>query len=86
MTFHFQINGQIKRQNSIIELYLQAFVNCKHNNWAKFLPMMEFIYKNTKNDNTGYISFTFNSGYYFYVFFEDKINQHSRFCSADELA
>lgn len=48
-----QVDGYIKRQNSIMEVYLQVFVNCKQNNWARFLPIAEFAYNNAKNINTG---------------------------------
>lgn len=47
-TFHLQINSQIKRQNSIIEVYFQAFVNFEQNNWTRLLLMAEFIYNNAK--------------------------------------
>ena len=44
--FYPQTNGQTKRQNGTIEVYLKAFVNYKQNDWARLLPMAEFAYNN----------------------------------------
>lgn len=38
--------------------------------------MIEFIYNNTKNISTNYISFKFNYSYHPYVFFENKTNSY----------
>ena len=64
MAFHPQTNGQIKRQNSIIEAYLQAFGNYKQDNWAQLLPIAEFAYNNAKNVSIGHTPFKLNCGYY----------------------
>ena len=83
--FHPQTDGQIKRQNSIIEAYLQAFVNFEQNDWARLLPMAKFAYNNTKNANTGHTPFELNCGYHPHVFFKKDTDPRSWSKTADEL-
>ena len=84
--FYSQTDGQIKRQNSTIEVYLRALVNFKQNNWAKLLPMAKSAYNKAKNTNTGYMPFELNCGYYSLVFYEKDINPCSKSTLADELS
>ena len=72
--FHLQTDGQIKRQNSTIEAYLQAFVNFKQNDWARLLLMAKFAYNNAKNASTGYTLFELNCGYHLCVSFKEDTN------------
>ena len=37
--FHLQTDGQTKRKNSMMEVYLRAFVNEKLDDWVKLLLM-----------------------------------------------
>ena len=67
-----------QKQNSMIEAYLQAFVNFEQNDWAWFLPMMEFAYNNAKNASTGHISFKFNCGYHPRVFYKEDLDPRSK--------
>ena len=83
--FYFQTNGQTKRQNSIIEVYLRAFINWEQNNWAKLLPIDKFAYNNIKNTSTGYTPFKFNYGYYLKVSFKEDVEPYLRSCSANKL-
>ena len=46
--FYFKTDKQTKRQNSLMKAYLWAFVIFEQNNWAQFLPMVEFAYNNAK--------------------------------------
>ena len=55
--FYPQANGQIERQNSMMEVYLKAFINYKQNNWERLLLKVEFAYNNAKYASTGYMSF-----------------------------
>lgn len=48
--------------------------------------MTEFIYNKTKNTSSNHISFKLKFNYYHYVFFKDKTNQHSKFCSINKLS
>ena len=85
--FHPQIDGQTKRQNSTIKAYLQAFVNFEQNDWARLLPMAEFAYNNGKNASTGHTpSFELNCGYHFQMLYEEDVEPHFQFKSADKLS
>ena len=83
--FHPQINGQTERQNSTMEAYLRAFVNFKQNDWARLLPMAEFIYNNIKNASNSHMPFKLNCGYHSRMSYEEKVDFHSKSKSADEL-
>ena len=76
--FQPQTDGQTKKQNSMMEVYLQAFVNFKQNNWAQLLPMAKFAYNNATNASTDYISFELNCGYYSHVFYKEDLVPHSK--------
>ncbi len=84
-TFHPQIDGQTKKQNSTMEAYLRVFVNWKQNNWARLLLIAEFTYNNAKNASTDHTLFKLKCGYYPKVSFEDETNLYSRSCSANKL-
>ena len=86
MAFHPQINGQTKRQNSIIEAYLRRFMNWEQNDRTRLLPMAEFAYNNAKNTSTGNTPFEFNCGFHPRVSFKDDVDSCSKFCSANKLA
>ena len=83
--FHPQIDGQIERQNSTMEAYLQAFVNFEQNEWARLLLIAKFVYNNAKNASTGHTPFELNYGYHLRVSYEEDINPRSKFKSADKL-
>ena len=44
--FHSCIDDQIKRQNQILETYLQAYCNDVQNDWVHLLVMIKFFYNN----------------------------------------
>ena len=85
IVFHSQTDSQIKWQNSTIEAILREFVNYEENNWARLLPMAEFVYDNTKYTSIGYIPFELNCRYHQYVFYKENINYYSRSKEVDEL-
>ena len=85
-TFNSQINGQIKRQNSMMEAYLAAFVNWEQDDWVKLLPIVEFAYNNIKNTSTGHTLFEFNCGYHSKVFFKEDVNPCSKSRFINKLA
>ena len=62
--FDPQTDGQTKRQNSTLEVYLWAFANFKQNDWARLLSIAEFAYNNAKNVSTSHTPFELNYGYY----------------------
>ena len=51
-----------------MEIYLQGFVNFKHNNLAKLIPRAKFAYNKAKIASAGHMPFKLNSGYHFCVF------------------
>lgn len=86
IAFHPQTNYKIERQNSIIEFYLQAFVNYELNNWAKLFPMAEFHYNTIKNANISHILFELNCSYNVCILYKKDINPRFRSKSTDKLA
>ena len=84
--FYPQTDSQTKWQNSIIEAYLQVFVNFKQNDWARLFPIAEFTYNNAKNISTGYTLFELNCGYHPCISYKKDINSCSKSKSADDLA
>ena len=75
--FYPQIDGQIKRQNSTMKAYLQAFVNFELNNWARLLPIAEFVDNNPKNASTSHTPFELNCGYHPRMSYEKDDNPRS---------
>ena len=84
--FYHKTNGQNKKHNSTIEVYLKAFVNWKQDNWVRLLPMAKFAYNNAKNASIGHTLFKFNYGYHFRVSFKEDVDLCSRFSSTNKLA
>ena len=68
-----------------MQAYLGAFVNFKQNDWARLLPMIEFVYNNAKHGSIGHTPFKLNYGYYPYFFFEKDIDLCSQSKTADKL-
>ena len=85
-TFHPQTDGQIEQQNSTMKAYLRAFVNREKNDWARLLPMAEFVYNNSKNASICHTPFELNLGYYLWMSYEEKVDPRSQSKSADELS
>lgn len=83
--FYLQNNQQTKYQNSTMEVYLQTFVNIEQNDQAKFLPMVKFVYNNTKNVNNSYTTFELNYGYHPHILFKKDIHPRSRSMVANKL-
>ena len=83
--FYPQTDGQTKRQNSTIEVYLRPFVNFKQNDWARLLSIAEFPYNNAKIASTDYRPFELNYGYYSRMSYEEKFDSYSKSKSADKL-
>ena len=68
-----------------MEVYFQAFVNFKQNDWARLLPMAEFAYNNTKNASTDFTLFKLNCGYYPRILYKKDLNPRSQSRTAKEL-
>jgi len=46
--FHPQMNEQTEHQNQTLKHYLQCYCNEEQSNWVKLLPLVKFVYINTK--------------------------------------
>ena len=84
--FHPQTDGQTKRQNSKMKVYLWAFVNYEQNDWARLLPMAKFASNNAKNASTGHTPFELNCGFHPRVAYVEDVDPRSRSKTADQLA
>ncbi len=84
--FYPQTDGQTERQNSTMEAYLRVFVNWEQGNWARLLPIAEFVYNNAKNASTGHTFFELNCDYHPKVSFEEDVDPRSRSRSTNKLA
>ena len=51
-THHPQTDGQTERVNQEIETYLHVFINHRQDDWADWLPIMEFAYNNHIHSST----------------------------------
>ena len=69
-----------------MEVYLSMFVNWEQNDWARHLPMAEFIYSNVKNAGTGHLLFELNCGYPPEASFQEYPDPRSRSKSAKHLS
>ena len=56
-TFHFQIDEQIERQNSILKQYLRSVINYQQNDWLKWFFLAKFVYNNSNHVSTNISSF-----------------------------
>ena len=65
--------------------YLRFFVNFEQNNWAMLLPMVEFVYNNTKKASTGHTPFELNYGYHPWMLYKEDIDPCFQSKSADKL-
>ena len=85
-TFDSKTDDQTKRQNSIMEAYFRVFINWEQDDWARLLPIAEFVYNNAKNASTGHIPYKLNYGYHLKVFFKEDVDSRLKSCSANKLA
>jgi hypothetical protein len=46
IAYHLKTNDQIERVNVVIKHYFRAFVNYMQDDWAKWLPSVEFVANN----------------------------------------
>ena len=84
--FYLLTDSQTKKQNSTIEIYLQAFVNFEQNNWARLFFMAEFAYNNAKNASTGYIPFNLNCRYHSCISYKKNLDSRSKSRIAKEFS
>src|SRR6266481_3224686 len=61
-SYHLQTNGQMEHINQEIEVYLQVFVSHRQDDWADWLPLVEFAYNNKVHSATRWTLFELNTG------------------------
>ena len=55
--FHPQTDGQMERQNSTLEQYLQVYIAYQQDDWVEWLPLAKFAYNNSWQSTTGELPF-----------------------------
>jgi hypothetical protein len=60
--FHPQTDGQSERANRTVEEMLRHFVHPMHDDWDKYLPVLEFAYNSSVNPSTKHTPFFLNTG------------------------
>jgi len=58
--YYLQIDGQMKRVNQEIKVFLRHYINYRQDNWTKWLAIAEFQYNNKEHVVTGHSSFYVN--------------------------
>ena len=61
--FHPQTDGQTERQNQTLETYLHAYCNYLQDDWANWLPLVEFSYNNSAHSGTRFSPFFLAMGF-----------------------
>lgn len=84
--FILQTNGQTKRQNSIIQVYLQTLVNYEQNNLTRLLSIAKFGYKNIQNARTSHTLLEYNSRFHPKASCKENVYLYSKLQIEDKLA
>jgi len=61
--FHPQTDGQTERMNAVMEQYLRSYVNYLQDDWADWLPIIEFTSNNRTSETMAVSLFFANLGY-----------------------
>ena len=61
--YHPRTNGQSERTNQWVEMFLQFVTNYKQDNWARWLPLAQFVHNNWPSDTTRKSPFFLLMGY-----------------------
>lgn len=51
--FHPRTDGQTERQNQTLEHFMRTYVNFEQDDWARWIPMAQHVYNNSKHSVTG---------------------------------
>ncbi|CUA71329.1 Transposon Tf2-1 polyprotein [Rhizoctonia solani] len=58
-----QVDGQSKRLNQFVEIYLRHYINYRQTDWVATLPLAEFAYNNGKHSGLKHLPFYLCYGY-----------------------
>src|SRR5258708_7621024 len=61
-SYHPQTNGQTEHMNQEIEVYLWVFMSHQQDDWADWLPLVEFAYNNKVHTATCWTLFELDTG------------------------
>src|SRR5258708_1770620 len=61
-SYHPQTDGQTERVNQEIEAYLRVFMSHRQDDWADWLPLVEFAYNNKVHAATHQTPFELDAG------------------------
>src|SRR5258708_6613770 len=61
-SYHPQTDGQTECMNQEIEAYLQVFMSHQQDDWADWLPLVEFAYNNKVHTATCWTPFELDTG------------------------
>src|SRR5258708_619084 len=61
-SYHLQTNGQTERVNQEIEAYLWVFMSHQQDDWADWLPLVEFAYNSKVHTATHQTPFELDTG------------------------
>ena len=59
MAYHSQMDGQMKRINQEVKVFLQYYINYQQDNWTEQLSVAESQYNDKKHMTTRYTLFEF---------------------------
>jgi hypothetical protein len=65
--YHPQTDGQSERSNQWLEKYIRFWVNKRQNDWAQYLPLVEFAHNNWPNESTRESPFHILMGYHLHA-------------------
>ena len=85
--YHPETDGQTKKTNQLMEVYLRYYVNVKQNNWVSLLPITQLAHNNKKSNTTGLTPFFANYGKHPELFHAPKPgpNAHKAMVTASDM-
>lgn len=86
LSFHIKKNGQTKKENNTLKVYLGGFGNWQPNDQAKLLLISKFVYNNFRNNSIRHIPFQFHCGFHPWLSFKPDVDSRSWSRSANEPA
>ena len=70
--YHPQIDGATERMNQTVETFLRTYIDFDQCNWARLLPIAEFVINNRDAASTGVNPFFLSHGYHIKILDTDE--------------